>query len=185
MTITAQSVKQEIPAATYVADPVHSSIRFAVAHAGVSTFRGGFAEYEARLSGGDEPRLEGSVDAASLEIGEEQLKGHLLSPEFFDAGSFPRLRFDSSEVSVGEDGAATVRGTLEIAGHSREVAAAGRLAQVGSYLDGKARVGLSLTARVDRRDFGFEWQAELPSGGEALDWEVEIAVDLSLVKEDE
>jgi polyisoprenoid-binding protein YceI len=184
MTSTTQ-IKQEIPAASYVVDPVHSSIRFAVTHAGVSTFRGGFAEYEARLTGGESPRLAGSVEVGSIEIGEEQLKGHLLSPEFFDATSFPKLSFESSEASVEEDGAAKVRGTLEIGGQSREVEATGRFARVGSYLDGKPRVGLSLATTVDRRDFGLDWQAELPSGGDALDWQVEIAVELQLVEEGE
>jgi polyisoprenoid-binding protein YceI len=46
-------------------------------------------------------------------------------------------------------------------------------------------VGLSLEANVDRRSFGLDWQAELPSGGEVLDYEVQIAVELELVEEDE
>ena len=185
MTSTTQTIEQQIPAGTHVVDPVHSSIRFAVTHAGISTFRGGFADYEARLSGGESPRLSGTVEVGSIEIGEEQLKGHLLSPEFFDAGSFPRLSFESSELSVAEDGTAAVRGNLEIGGQSREVEATGRLAQIGSYLDGRARVGLTLTTTVDRRDFGLDWQAELPSGGDALDWQVEIAVELQFVEEGE
>jgi polyisoprenoid-binding protein YceI len=183
--MTTQTVSQGVPTGTYDADLVHSSIGFAVTHAGVSTFRGSFADYEAVLSGGEAPQLRGSVDVNSIEIAEEQLKGHLLSPEFFDAIKFPRLRFESREVSVSEDGDVHVRGTLEIGGTSREIEASGRFAQVDSYLDGKARVGLSLTTEVDRRDFGLDWQAELPSGGDALDWTVEIAVELSLVKEDE
>jgi polyisoprenoid-binding protein YceI len=185
MTPTTQATEQRIPAAAYSADPVHSSIGFAVTHAGVSTFRGGFGGYEARLTGGEDIKLEGSVDVGSIEIAEEQLKGHILSPEFFDAGSFPRLGFESSEVRVDEDGTAHVRGTLEIGGQSREVEATGRFAQVDSYLDGRARAGLSLKTEVDRRDFGLDWQAELPGGGDALDWTVEIAVELSLVKEGE
>ena len=56
MTPTTQTIKQEIPAATYVVDPVHSTIGFAVTHAGVSKFRGSFGEYEARLTGGESPR---------------------------------------------------------------------------------------------------------------------------------
>ena len=104
MTTATQTIKQEIPAGSYVVDPVHSSIGFAVTHAGVSTFRGSFAEYEARLTGGESPQLEGSVDVNSIEIADEQLKGHLLSPEFFDAGQYPRLSFESSELSVDEDG---------------------------------------------------------------------------------
>ncbi len=182
---TTQAIEQAVPEGTHVADPVHSTVRFAVKHAGVATFRGGFADYEARIEGGESPRLTGSVDVGSIEIGEEQLKGHLLSPEFFDAGSFPRLRFESSELRVGDDGSATVRGALEIGGQSREVEARGSFARIPGYLDGRPRVGLSLATTIDRRDFGLDWQAELPGGGEALDWTVEIAVELELVEEGE
>jgi polyisoprenoid-binding protein YceI len=180
-----ETIQQAVPTGSYVVDPVHSSIRFAVTHAGVSTFRGGFAGYEARLTGGESPQLEGSVDVGSIEIGEEQLKGHLLSPDFFDAAGHPRLSFESSELNVDEDGVAKARGVLEIAGQSREVEADGRFARIDGYLDGEPRVGLSLTTTVDRRDFGLDWQAELPSGGDALDWQVEIAVELQLVEEAE
>jgi polyisoprenoid-binding protein YceI len=166
-------------------DPVHSSIGFAVIHNGVSAFRSGFGEYDARFTGGDSPRLEGSVEVASIEIDEEQLKGHLLSPDFFDAERHPRLRFESSELSIDDDGAVRLRGQLDIRGEVREVEANGRFGQVGADLGGSARVGLSLEATVDRRSFGLDWNADLPSGGQALDYEVSIAVDLELVEEGE
>lgn len=177
--------KQQVPAGTWGVDPVHSSVAFAVTHNGVSTFRSGFAGYDARLTGGEQPRLEGTVEVASVQIDEEMLKGHLLSPEFFDAQRFPRLRFASRELSVGEDGTLRLAGELEIRGETREVEAAGRFAQLGEDAYGKARVGLSLEASVDRRKFGLDWQAELPSGGEVLDYAVTISVDLELVAEAE
>lgn len=176
---------QRIPTGAYTADPVHSSIAFAITHNGVATFRSGFGSYEARLSGGGVPALEGTVDVASIEIDEEQLKGHLLSPEFFDASRYPQLRFASSELSVAEDGTATLRGELEIRGERREVEASGKFGRLGADLAGNVRVGLSVSAEVDRRDFGLDWNAELPSGGEVLDYAVAIAVELELVEEAE
>jgi len=183
--MSTQTIQQQIPTGTYVVDPVHSSIGFAVVHNGVSTFRSGFAGYEAKLSGGESQRLEGSVDVGSIQIDEPQLKGHLLSPEFFDAEHHPRLRFESSALEVAEDGSVTIRGDLSIRGEVHEVEANGRFVQLGADLAGKPRVGLSLEASVDRRSFGLDWQAELPSGGEVLDYEVNIAVELELVEEDE
>ncbi len=183
--MSTQTIKQEIPAGTYAVDPVHSSVTFTVVHNGVATFRSGFESYEARLTGGDEPRLEGSVEVDSIRIDDGQLKGHLLSPEFFDAERQPRLRFNSSELSVADDGSATLRGELEIRGETREVEAQGKFGQLGADLAGKARVGLSLAASVDRRSFGLDWNAELPGGGVALEYEVEIAVELELVEEAE
>ena len=176
--------QQEIPAGTWAVDPVHSSIGFAVTHNGVTTFRSGFERYEAKLTGGEGARLEGSVEVDSVEIDEEMLKGHLLSPEFFDVQRFPRLRFASSELSAGEDGTLRVLGELEIHGEKREVEASGRFAQLGEDLAGKARVGLSISATVDRRDFGLDWQAQLPSGGDVLEYAVTISVELELVAEE-
>jgi polyisoprenoid-binding protein YceI len=183
--MSTQTIKQEVPAGTYAVDPVHSTIHFAVVHNGVSTFRSGFRAYEAKLSGGADPKLEGTVEVASVDISEEMLKGHLLSPDFFDAERYPRLKFASTGFDVAEDGTLNLRGELEIHGQVHEVEASGRFAQLGTDLAGAARVGLSLAASVDRRDFGLEWQAELPSGGEVLDYRVEIAVELELVKEGE
>jgi polyisoprenoid-binding protein YceI len=176
--------QQQIPAGTWVVDPVHSSVTFAVTHNGVTTFRSGFEKYEATLSGGEQPRLEGTVDVASIDIDEEMLKGHLLSPEFFDVQRFPQLRFTSTELSVGEDGSLRVAGDLEIHGETRKVEASGRFAQLGGDLAGKARVGLSIESTVDRRDFGLDWQAQLPSGGDVLDYAVTISVELELVGEE-
>jgi len=176
--------KQQVPAGTWTVDPVHSSVAFAVTHNGVTTFRSGFDKYEARLTGGEQAQLEGSVEVESIEIDEEMLKGHLLSPEFFDTQRFPQLRFSSTELSVGEDGSLRVAGDLEIHGETRKVEASGRFAQLGGDMAGKARVGLSIESTVDRRDFGLDWQAELPSGGEVLDYAVTISVDLELVGEE-
>lgn len=183
--MSTETISQQVPAGTYSVDPVHSSINFAITHNGVATFRSGFSGYEARLTGGEAPRLEGTVDVASVKIDEEQLKGHLLSPDFFDASRYPQLRFTSSALNVAEDGAVTLRGELEIRGEKREVEASGKFGQLGADLGGNARVGLSVSADVDRRDFGLDWNAELPSGGEVLDYAVSIAVELELVEEAE
>jgi len=181
-TITTKS--QQIPAGTWAVDPVHSSVTFAVTHNGVTTFRSGFERYEAKLTGGEDARLEGTVEVESIEIDEEMLKGHLLSPEFFDTQRFPQLRFSSTELSVGENGTLRVAGDLEIRGETRKVEAGGRFAHLGEDAYGKARVGLSISSTVDRRDFGLDWQAELPSGGEVLDYAVAINVELELVGEE-
>jgi polyisoprenoid-binding protein YceI len=183
--MSTETIETTIPAGTHRVDPVHSTVAFAVKHAGVSTFRGDFEAFDARLTGGESPGLEGTVDAGSIRVADDQLKGHLLSPEFFDAGEHAELRFESSGLRVADDGTVELRGTLSIAGQSREVTASGRTAQVASYLDGRPHIGLSLETAVDRRDFGLDWQAELPSGGEALDWEVRITVELQFVPEDE
>ncbi len=183
--MSTETVNQQIPAGTWALDPVHSSITFGITHSGIATFRSGFGEYSATLTGGERPALEGAVEVASIDIEEEQLKGHLMSPEFFDVENHPRLEFRSSELAVADDGSVRLSGELAIRGETREVSAVGRFARVPAYLDGKERVGFSVEAALDRRDFGLSWNADLPSGGQALEYEVAIDVELQFVAEAE
>lgn len=183
--MSTETVSRQLPAGTWTADPVHSSIGFAITHNGVASFRSGFTSYAVTLTGGESPRLEGTVDVASFDIADEMLKGHLLSLDFFDAEKNPQLKFSSTEVSVAEDGAVRLSGELEIKGSSRAVQATGRFGRIGADVMGKERLGFSLATTVDRRDFGLDWNAELPSGGQALEYEVAISVELELIAAEE
>ena len=183
--MSTDTVNQKVPTGTWTVDPVHSSISFAVTHNNVATYRSGFETYEATLTGGDQPKLEGSVDVASIDIDEPQLKGHLMSPEFFDTERFPKLTFESTRFDVADDGSVRLAGELSIKGNTREVEATGRFGEIGSDLGGNPRVALSVATAVDRRDFGIEFNADLPSGGQVLEWEVTINVDLELVAQED
>jgi polyisoprenoid-binding protein YceI len=52
----------------------------------------------------------------------------------------------------------------------------------GVGLSGAEAVGFDLEATVDRRAFGLDWQVPLPSGGDALAWDVTLQVHLELAK---
>ena len=88
-------IEELIPAGTWASDPVHSSIGFAVKHMGVTPFRGGFKTFDATLVDG---KLIGSAPVETIQTDDENLTGHLLSPEFFDAERHPLLRFESTEI---------------------------------------------------------------------------------------
>jgi polyisoprenoid-binding protein YceI len=182
--MSTDTVNQKVPAGTWTVDPVHSSVTFAVTHNNVATFRSGFETYEATLTGGEDAKLVGSVDVASIDIDEAQLKGHLMTPDFFDAERFPKLKFTSSRFDVADDGTVRLAGELEIKGNVREVEATGRFGELPADLGGNPRVALSVSTAVDRRDFGIEFNADLPSGGQVLEWEVAINVDLELVAQE-
>jgi polyisoprenoid-binding protein YceI len=182
--MSTDTVNQKVPTGTWTVDPVHSSVGFAVTHNNVATYRSKFDSYDVTLTGGDEPQLVGSVDVQSIDIDDPQLKGHLMSPEFFDIERTPKLNFTSTRLDVDEDGSVRLAGELEIKGNKREVEATGRFGQVGSDLGGNPRVALSLSTAVDRRDFGIEFNADLPSGGQVLEWEVAINVDVELVAQE-
>lgn len=182
--MSTDTVNQKVPAGTWTVDPVHSSVTFSVTHNNVATFRSGFETYEATLTGGDEARLVGSVDVQSIDIDEAQLKGHLMSPDFFDTERHPKLTFTSTRLDIADDGTVRLAGDLSIKGQEREVEATGRFGELPADLGGNPRVALSVSTAVDRRDFGIEFNADLPSGGQVLEWEVAINVDLELVAQE-
>jgi polyisoprenoid-binding protein YceI len=167
-----------VPAGTYEIDPVHSSFGFAVGHNGVSRFRGHFDNVAATLVDGV---LTGSATVDSVRTPIPPLKDHLTGPEFFDAAGTPTIDFRSSEIRVGEDGNAQIDGQLTIRGVTKPVKATGRVVE-GIGLNGAEVVGVDLNATIDRREYGLNWQAPLPNGKNALDWDVTLEVQLELAK---
>jgi polyisoprenoid-binding protein YceI len=158
------------PAGTWSADPVHSHVSFEVAYAGTNTFRGGFREYAATLTDG---QLEGSAKVASVDVKDEQLNGHLLTPDFFDAERFPEISFRTSDLEHGE---------LTIKGVTRPVAIAASVSEPNVDPFGRERVGITLEATVDRNAFGVSWNAPNQGGGNYLGDHVTIKADLALVR---
>jgi polyisoprenoid-binding protein YceI len=169
---------QQAPAGIYDLDPVHSTFGFVITHNGVSKFRGQFEQVDAKLEDGE---LLGTAQVESVKTPIPQLKDHLLSPEFFNAAQTPTITFRSTDIALAHDGNVEAAGELTIRGVTKPVTATGTLA-TGQNLSGAEVVGLDLEARIDRRDYGLDWQAQLPSGGEVLGWDVTLQVHLELVK---
>ena len=177
--MTTTATRQTVPTGIWKADPVHSSVGFAVRHMGVATFKGGFDEFTASL---DEGTLSGSAKVASVRVQDPNLSGHLLSPDFFDAERYPEIRFESSELSI-EDGELVADGELELKGVRKPVRLHGTITTPLQDPYGNERVGITLTTTVDRTDFGVDWNAELPTGGQVVENEVELTAELELVEE--
>jgi len=169
---------------TYRAQPVPSTFGFGVRHSGVFWFRGSFSDVVATLHGDtDEPVLEGSARVDSISVLEpDALRTHLLGPEFFDAENHPEIRFRSTAMRLGDDGRAEVDGELTIRGITRPVAAVGQYATPRQAAFGEI-AGIELHTILDRREFGFDWQMQLPGGGDAVSWEVEVDIDLLLIQD--
>jgi polyisoprenoid-binding protein YceI len=166
---------------TYSADPVHSSFGFAVRYQGVSLFRGTMNEVSATLADG---RLEGAAKVESISIRTpEQFRAHVLSGEFFDAENHPEVRFVSTDLDLREDGTANVAGELTIKGITRPVQATGTWTAPAGDAFGATRGHLNLEATIDRTEWDMNWNAPLPSGGNALAHEVTLTIDASLVEQ--
>jgi polyisoprenoid-binding protein YceI len=171
---------QTVPAGTWRSDGTHSSIGFSVLHNGLTPFRGGFTAFEATLENG---RLVGTARVESITTEDENLTGHLLSPEFFDAERHPVLRFESRGIRP-DGNAVVVAGELTLKGVTRPVELHGDIAGPVADAYGNNRIGLGLQTTIDRTEFGINWNAQLPSGGNMLADDVELTAQLELVQGD-
>jgi polyisoprenoid-binding protein YceI len=170
---------------TYRAQPEPSTFAFAVRHSGVFWYRGSLSDVAATLDGdGDALALEGSARVESISVIEPAaMRASVLGPEFFDAERHPEITFRSTDVRLAGDGRAEVDGELTIRGVTRPVTASGHYAPPRQASFGEV-AGLQLKTRFDRREFGFDWQMQLPGGGNAVGWDVEVDIDLLLKRED-
>ena len=181
---TIESTTTIAPAGTtWAADPIHSDVAFEVEYAGVSTFRGSFRDFDATLEGST---LAGSARVASVDVKDEQLSGHLQSPDFFDAERYPEIAFRADALSVADDGAVTGSAELTIKGVTKPVELQGRLASAASVDPfGRERLGLTLGAAIDRNQFGIAWNAPNQSRGNYLGDEVTLKADLTFVRQED
>jgi polyisoprenoid-binding protein YceI len=180
MTTTTESLTVA-PVGTWRFDPVHSSVGFEVAYLG-GTFKGQFRDADATLAIEDgAATLTGSAEVASVDVKDENLTAHLQSPDFFDAERHPQLRFAADGITV-DGGTVSGEGEITIKGVTKPVEITGSLSGTITDPYGNERIGLQLSATLDRTDFGVSWNAPLPSGDPALSNDVTIDADLYFVK---
>jgi len=173
-----------LPVGAWSVDPTHSQVGFAVDYM-VGTFRGTFSPVTATLDVSESgTELKGSAPVDAIKVQDENLETHLKSPEFFDAERNPEITFVASELK--QDGEQlTVQGELTMRGVTKPITATGTIAGPAQYFDGNDRIAIELETVVDRTEFGINWNAPIPSGGNALANDVTITVELQLVKPSE
>lgn len=170
---------------TYAIDPTHTQIGFVVRHAMVTNVRGHFEGVSglAKLDGSNPSAssVTVSLDAATVKTGNADRDAHLVSPDFFDAATFPELTFSSTGVTLVDDENVVVKGNLTIKDVTREVELP--LEFTGRVTDpwGQDRIGFEGQLPVNRKDFGLTWNAALEAGGVLVSDKVKLTFEVSAV----
>lgn len=180
-TSSAQRVKWTI-------DPVHSEIQFKVRHMMISTVTGSFQKFDADIEVvGDDlstAKVDFRADADSITTNNEQRDGHLKSADFFGAADHPQITFKMKRAeSVDRDGSWTLYGDLAMNGKSKEVKLDVEWGGVMKDPYGNTKAGVSVHGKIDRKDWGLNWNTALESGGVLVSDEVRIACEVQLVKQ--
>jgi polyisoprenoid-binding protein YceI len=174
---------ERIPTGTYTIDPSHSSVGFEVRHMGIATVRGAFRRFNGSIDAtGATPVLNGSVEVASIDTGEEQRDAHLTAPDFFDAEQYPEITFKTTAIDSNEDGTIRLGGEITLKGISKPIELTGTAGEGGADPWGNERIGFEVEGVIDRRDFDLKWNQTLPNGNLLVSNEVKLLVSVSAVK---
>ena len=161
-------------------DPVHSEINFKVKHLVVSTVTGTFAKFDASIETTkddfSDAKFTFEADVNSISTKNEQRDGHLKSPDFFDGANYPTMTFVSKSVKKTSDFELQVVGDLTMRGVTKEVALDVIYNGTVAGLGGAKVAGFEVKGKVNRFDFGLQWNALTEAGGVMVSNEVRIEI---------
>ena len=164
-------------AGNYNVDPSHSSANFSVKHAMISTVKGNFATFNGSFvydeAGKTLQSLNGTIQAASIDTGIKDRDDHLRSADLFDVAKYPTITFTLDEIKGDK-----AYGKLTMKGVTKPVVLAYENGGAATDLYGNKRVGLGLSGKINRSDFGITWNKALETGGVIVGEEVKIDVAL-------
>jgi polyisoprenoid-binding protein YceI len=175
-----------IPTGTYNVDPSHSRVEFSVKHLGIANVKGTFGSFEGQLviENGDlaTATATGSVDVATVDTNEPDRDTHLRSADFFDVETYPKMTFVSTSITPDGGDEFVIEGELTLHGVTQPITLKAEVQGTETDPWGNERVGLEITGRLDRSDYGMKFNQALGSGNLLVSDKVKLALDVSAVK---
>ncbi|HEX5169604.1 MAG TPA: YceI family protein [Cyclobacteriaceae bacterium] len=171
-------------ATKWTLDPTHSELVFKVKHLMITNVKGEFRKFSAEIDGDDFTKspISVTIDAASIFTNEDQRDGHLKSADFFDVENYPTVTFKSTSLKQVDDDDYTLKGILTIRDVSKEIELDVEFGGVNKDPWGNEKAGFSIKGKINRKDFGLNWNAALETGGVLVSEEVKITAEVQFVK---
>ena len=167
-------------AATYKVDPDHSTVSFKIRHL-FSNVQGTFNKFEGTIDyepgKPDTWKTSGTIDAASINTNVEQRDKHLRSTDFFEVEKYPTLVFKSGAVKEATATTAKLEGVLTMHGVEKPVVLNVEIHGVGKDPWGNGRAGFTATTKINRKEFGLNWNEALETGHLLVGEEVLITIE--------
>lgn len=182
--MSATETANQIPVGTWRVDKAHTKAGFAVKHMGVTTVRGEFRDFDGYLEvTGEGLKAHGTVQAASVDTGQEARDEHLRSADFFEVDAYPELTFESNRIEAVDEDSFRIVGDLTMHGVTREVELDAELGGIEVGMQEEDRVGLDITGSISRKDFGMKFNAALGSGNAVVADKVRLVLDVAAVRD--
>lgn len=168
-------------------DPTHSEIGFKVKHMMFTNVSGKFGTYDAVITTEEDDftksNIEFSAEINSVDTNNSDRDNHLKSADFFDAENHPKLSFVSSSFSKLDDSNYELIGELTLRGVTKPVRLATEFSGLMKDPWGNTKVGLNIEGKINRKDWGLNWNSALETGGVLVGEDVKLNIELQLVKQ--
>lgn len=165
---------------TFTLDPTHTTIGFIVRRAMVTKVRGQFNEFESTIK---EDSVSATIKTASIDTNNAERDAHVKGEDFFNVEQFPEMTFKSTSFDVDDNGNGTVTGDLTIKGITKPVTLDVETEGTAEDPFGNLRLGFEAKTKINRTDFGIDFNAPLNTGGVMLSDEIKIEIDGSAIKQ--
>ena len=168
-------------------DPAHSQIGFKVKHMMITNVSGSFEKFDVQVETENKDfataKIQFTADIDSITTANKDRDNHLKSGDFFDAATYPQLKFISTKVEKKDDESFVLSGNLTIRDVTKPVKLDVEFGGIGKDPWGNEKAGFTITGKINRTDFKLNWNAALETGGVLVGEEVKIQAELQLIKQ--
>ena len=173
---------------TWAIDPTHSEVQFKIKHLMITNVTGSFNIFAASVATENEnfskAKISFTADVNSINTGNEQRDGHLKAPDFFDAATYPQIKFVATKTdNVDNDGSYELYGDLTIRDVTKNVKLSVEFGGVVKDMYGNTKAGFTINGKINRKDFGLTWSGVTEAGGIVLSEEVKIMSEIQLIEQ--
>ncbi|WP_080795471.1 YceI family protein [Corynebacterium pacaense] len=172
---------------TWALDPAHTTIQFVARHAMVTKVRGQFTDFEDHIvidvENPENSSVKVDIKTASVTTGNADRDAHVKGDDFFAVDKYPDMTFEATKFDIESETEGTVTGNLTIKETTKPVTLKVEVGGVAEDPFGNTRLGFEATAKINRKDFGINWQAPLGGGGVLVSEEIKIEIEASAIKQ--
>ena len=171
----------------WLLDPIHSELQFKIKHLMISNVSGAFKSFSAEVETEDEDfstaKINLTAQMDSISTNNEQRDAHLRNSDFFEVEKYPELKFKSTKVEEVDSDTFMLHGELTMKGVTKPVKLDVEFNGATKDPWGGERAGFVITGKINRADWGINFNSVLETGGVMLSEEVRINSEIELVKQ--
>lgn len=168
-------------------DPTHSEIGFKVKHMMFTNVSGKFNAVDATIENDDDKfessKINFNAEVASIDTNNEDRDNHLKSADFFDVENYPKLSFVSTDIKKINENLFKISGDLTVKDVTKSIELETEYSGLMTDPWGNTKAGLSITGKINRKEFGLTWNAALETGGVLVGEEIKLISEIQLIKQ--